>query len=136
MADIVSEEIGRPVRYQYVSKDEWSSQIGGLVPDATVEHLTSMLEICANGITILRKDYEPNRSPTHHDNAQVVATSLRRRRQLLGVSQAGGPPHHLLTAHLNRRTFTGKKDGTCTSMHGRTKGESHETTLQQQGRGD
>jgi uncharacterized protein YbjT (DUF2867 family) len=59
MADIVSEEIGRPVSYQYVSKDEWSSQIGGLVPDATVEHLTSMLEMCANGTTILRKDADP-----------------------------------------------------------------------------
>ena len=46
IADIISEETGRDVRYQYITQDEWTRQLkaaavhsGGLVNDAMIQHL-------------------------------------------------------------------------------------------------
>ncbi|UMB71006.1 NmrA family NAD(P)-binding protein [Mycobacterium paraterrae] len=59
IADIISEEVGRPISYRYISTAEWAGQMNGLVPEATVEHLTKMGEMCENGTTLLRTDVNP-----------------------------------------------------------------------------
>jgi uncharacterized protein YbjT (DUF2867 family) len=64
IADIVSEETGREVRYQYITADDWSRQLtahsGDLPNYAMIEHITTMGAMCANHTTILRKDTDPS----------------------------------------------------------------------------
>ena len=64
IADIVSEETGREVRYQHITADEWSRQLqahsGGLPNHAMIEHITTNGEMCENDTTILRKDIDPS----------------------------------------------------------------------------
>jgi uncharacterized protein YbjT (DUF2867 family) len=64
IADIISEETGRQVRYQHISTDEWSRQLAahseGVPNYAMIEHITTNGEMCENGTTILRKDIDPS----------------------------------------------------------------------------
>jgi uncharacterized protein YbjT (DUF2867 family) len=64
IADIVSEETGREVRYQHITADEWSRQLqahsAGLPDHAMIEHITTMGQMCANNTAILRKDIDPS----------------------------------------------------------------------------
>ncbi|HYR14652.1 MAG TPA: NmrA family NAD(P)-binding protein [Mycobacterium sp.] len=63
IADIVSEETGREVRYQHITADEWSRQLqaasGGLPNHSMIEHITTNAAMCENDTTILRKDIDP-----------------------------------------------------------------------------
>ena len=62
IADIVSEETGREVRYQHITADEWSRQLqahsGGVPNHAMIEHITTQAAMCENNTTILRKDID------------------------------------------------------------------------------
>ena len=62
IADIVSEETGREVRYQHITADEWSRQLqahsGGVPNHAMIEHITTKAAMCENNTTILRKDID------------------------------------------------------------------------------
>ena len=64
IADIVSEETGREVRYQHITADDWSRQLqahaGGLLNHALIEHITTMAKMCENNTTILRTDIDPS----------------------------------------------------------------------------
>ena len=64
IADIISEETGREVRYRHITADEWSRQLqahsGGLPNHAMITHITTMAAMCANNTTILRKDTDPS----------------------------------------------------------------------------
>jgi len=64
IADIISEETGREVRYQHITADEWSRQLqahsGGLPNHAMIEHITTNAAMCENDTTILRKDIDPS----------------------------------------------------------------------------
>ena len=64
IADIISEETGREVRYQHITADEWSRQLqahsGGLPNHAMITHITTQATMCANNTTILRKDTDPS----------------------------------------------------------------------------
>ena len=59
IADIISEETGREVRYQHISADDWSRQLQARVSNlAMIEHITTMGQMCENNTTILRKDVD------------------------------------------------------------------------------
>ena len=64
IADIVSEETGREVRYQHITADDWSRQLqaasGGLPNHAMITHITTQAAMCENDTTILRKDTDPS----------------------------------------------------------------------------
>ena len=64
IADIISEETGRDVRYQHISADEWSRQLtahsGDRPNHAMIEHITTNAAMCENNTTILRKDTDPS----------------------------------------------------------------------------
>jgi uncharacterized protein YbjT (DUF2867 family) len=64
IADIVSQETGREVRYQHITANDWSRQLqahsGGLPNHAMIEHITTMGQMCENNTTILRKDTDPS----------------------------------------------------------------------------
>jgi len=64
IADIISEETGREVRYQHITADEWSRQLAahseGVPNHAMIEHITTNSAMCENGTTILRKDIDPS----------------------------------------------------------------------------
>jgi uncharacterized protein YbjT (DUF2867 family) len=64
IADIVSEETGREVRYQHITADDWSRQLqahsGGLPNHAMIEHITTNAAMCENDTTILRRDIDPS----------------------------------------------------------------------------
>jgi uncharacterized protein YbjT (DUF2867 family) len=66
IADIISEEIGREVRYEPISQEEWMRRLridavnsGGLVTEAMITHLTAQARMLADGTTILRMDVDP-----------------------------------------------------------------------------
>jgi uncharacterized protein YbjT (DUF2867 family) len=63
IADIISEETGREVRYQHITADDWSRQLqahsAGLPNHAMITHITTQATMCANNTTILRKDTDP-----------------------------------------------------------------------------
>jgi len=63
IANIISEETGREVRYQHITADEWSRQLrahsGGLPNHAMIEHITTNAAMCENDTTILRRDIDP-----------------------------------------------------------------------------
>ena len=64
IADIISEETGREVRYQHITADDWSRQLqahsGGLPNYAMIAHITTQAAMCENNTTILRKDINPS----------------------------------------------------------------------------
>jgi uncharacterized protein YbjT (DUF2867 family) len=64
IADIISEETGREVRYQHITADDWSRQLqahsGGLPNYAMIAHITTQAAMCENNSTILRKDIDPS----------------------------------------------------------------------------
>ena len=64
IADIISEETGREVRYQHITADDWSRQLqahsGGLPNHAMITHITTQAAMCENDTTILRKDTDPS----------------------------------------------------------------------------
>jgi uncharacterized protein YbjT (DUF2867 family) len=67
IADIISEETGRDVRYQYITQDEWIGQLtaaavhsGGLVSDAMIQHLTTHARMTEDNTTIARMDVDPS----------------------------------------------------------------------------
>jgi uncharacterized protein YbjT (DUF2867 family) len=64
IADIISEETGREVRYQHITADDWSRQLqahsGGLPNYAMIAHITTQATMCENNTTILRKDIDPS----------------------------------------------------------------------------
>jgi uncharacterized protein YbjT (DUF2867 family) len=67
IADIISEETGREVRYQYITQDEWIRQLkaaavhsGGLVNDAMIQHLPTHARMMADNTTIARMDTDPS----------------------------------------------------------------------------
>ena len=64
IADIISEETGRDVRYQYITADEWSRQLqahsGDMPNHAMIAHITTQAAMCENNTTILRKDIDPS----------------------------------------------------------------------------
>jgi len=67
IADIISEETGRDVRYQYINQKEWTRQLkaaavhsGGLVNDAMIQHLPTHARMMADNTTISRMDTDPS----------------------------------------------------------------------------
>src|SRR6185312_9199733 len=64
IADIISEETDRDVRYQYITADEWSRQLqahsGDMPNHAMIAHITTQAAMCENNTTILRKDIDPS----------------------------------------------------------------------------
>jgi uncharacterized protein YbjT (DUF2867 family) len=64
IADIISEETGRDVRYQHITADEWNRQLeaqsGGVPNYAMIAHITAQAAMCENNTTILRKDTDPS----------------------------------------------------------------------------
>ena len=67
IADIVSEETGRDVRYQYITPDEWTRQLkaaavhsGGLVNDAMIQHLPTHARTMEENAAILRMETDPS----------------------------------------------------------------------------
>ena len=64
IADIVSEETGREVRYQHITANEWSRQLqahaGGRLNHAVIQHITTLAKMCENNTTILRTDTDPS----------------------------------------------------------------------------
>lgn len=67
IADIISEETGREVRYQYITQEEWIRQLkaaavhsGGLVSDAMIQHLTTQARMLEDNTTIARMDIDPS----------------------------------------------------------------------------
>src|SRR5246127_2874301 len=59
IADIISEETGRDVRYHYIPPDEWTRQLkaaavhsGGLVNDAMIQHLPTHAGMVADNTSI------------------------------------------------------------------------------------
>ena len=65
IADVISEETGRAVRFQHITADEWSRQLqahaGGLLNHALIQHITTMATMCENNTTILRTDTDPSK---------------------------------------------------------------------------
>jgi hypothetical protein len=66
IADIISEETGRDVRYQYITQEEWTRQLkaaavhsGGLVNDAMIQHLPTHARTMEENAAILRMDTDP-----------------------------------------------------------------------------
>jgi uncharacterized protein YbjT (DUF2867 family) len=60
IADIISEETGREVRYQHISADDWRRELEAHSSNrAMIEHITTMGRMCENNTTILRKDTDP-----------------------------------------------------------------------------
>src|SRR5258708_40148543 len=68
IADIISEETGREVRYQYITAEEWTRQLkaaavhsGRLVNDAMIQHLPTHASTMADNTTIAaRIDIDPS----------------------------------------------------------------------------
>ena len=67
IADIISEETGRDVRYQYITQEEWTRQLkaaavhsGGLVNDAMIQHLPTHARMMEDNTTISRMDTDPS----------------------------------------------------------------------------
>ena len=68
IADIISEETGREVRYQYITAEEWTRQLkaaavhsGGLVNDAMIQHLPTHARMMEDNTTIAaRMDTDPS----------------------------------------------------------------------------
>src|SRR6202022_822285 len=67
IADIISEETGREVRYQYITQEEWIRQLkaaavhsGGLVNDAMIQHLSTHARMMEDNTTIARMDTNPS----------------------------------------------------------------------------
>ena len=67
IADIISEETGRDVRYQYITAEEWTRQLkaaavhsGGLVNDAMIQHLPTHARMMEDNTTIARMDTDPS----------------------------------------------------------------------------
>jgi uncharacterized protein YbjT (DUF2867 family) len=64
IANIVSEETGREVRYQHITADDWSRQLQahsrGVPNYAMIAHITTQAAMCENNTTILRKDIDPS----------------------------------------------------------------------------
>lgn len=67
IANIISEETGRDVRYEYITQEEWSRQLkaaavhsGGLVSDAMIQHLTTHARTFEDNTTIARMDVDPS----------------------------------------------------------------------------
>jgi uncharacterized protein YbjT (DUF2867 family) len=62
IADIISEETGRDVSYQYIPAGQWRRELEalGFLPTSTVEHLTEMARMCEDGTTLLRQDADPS----------------------------------------------------------------------------
>ena len=68
IADIISEETGRDVRYQYITAEEWTRQLkaaavhsGGLVNDAMIQHLADpRQDDVQDNTTIARMDTDPS----------------------------------------------------------------------------
>jgi uncharacterized protein YbjT (DUF2867 family) len=67
IADIISEETGRDVRYQYITQDEWTRQLkvaaahsGGLVNDAMIQHLPTHARTMADNTSIAGMDTDPS----------------------------------------------------------------------------
>jgi uncharacterized protein YbjT (DUF2867 family) len=66
IADIISEETGRDVRYQYITPEEWTRQLkaaavhsGGLVNDAMIQHLPTHARMMADNTSIPQMDPDP-----------------------------------------------------------------------------
>ena len=67
IADIISEETGRDVRYQYITAEEWTRQLkaaavhsAGLVNDAMIQHLPTHARMMEDNTTISRMDTDPS----------------------------------------------------------------------------
>ena len=67
IADIISEETGRDVRYQYITQEEWTRQLkaaavhsGGLVNDAMIQHLPTHARTMADNTSIAQMDPDPS----------------------------------------------------------------------------
>ena len=76
IADIISEETGRDVRYQYINQDEWTRQLkaaavhsAGLVNDAMIQHLPTHARTMADNTTIAAR--------MHTDPSALAAASGR-----------------------------------------------------------
>ena len=66
IADIISEETGRDVRYQYITQEEWTRQLkaaavhsGGLVNDAMIQHLPTHARMMEDNTTICADGHRP-----------------------------------------------------------------------------
>jgi uncharacterized protein YbjT (DUF2867 family) len=64
MAEIISEETDREVRYDYISPQEWESQLqahaGDFLPPAVIQHVTTMATMWRDNTTLMRRDINPS----------------------------------------------------------------------------
>jgi uncharacterized protein YbjT (DUF2867 family) len=64
IADIISEETGRQVRYQHITANDWSRQLQahsrGLPNHAMIAHITTLAAMCEDHSAILRTDIDPS----------------------------------------------------------------------------
>jgi uncharacterized protein YbjT (DUF2867 family) len=64
IADIISEETGRQVRYHRITANDWSRQLqahfGGLPNHTMIQHITTLAAMCEDNTAILRKDIDPS----------------------------------------------------------------------------
>ena len=64
MADIISEETDRDVRYQYITPEEWTSQLeahaGDVLPSGAIQHITAMATMWHDNTTLMRRDINPS----------------------------------------------------------------------------
>jgi uncharacterized protein YbjT (DUF2867 family) len=91
IADIVGEEIGRKVRYQHITANEWSRQLeahsGGQPNHAMIEHITTMGEMCENNTTILPKDTDPSALAAASGRAPLTFRNfVRKHRSVFGAA--------------------------------------------------
>lgn len=59
IAQVISEETGRDIRYQYIPAAQWRRELEAFLPPAVAEHLSEMARMCADGTTLLRQDVDP-----------------------------------------------------------------------------
>lgn len=59
IAQIISDEIGRDIRYHYIPSAQWRRELEAFLPPAVAEHLSEMARMCEDGTTLLRQDVDP-----------------------------------------------------------------------------
>ena len=93
IADIISEETGRQVRYQHITANDWSRQLqaqfGGLPNHAMIQHITTLAAMCEDNTAILRKDIDPSALATASGRAPLTFRNfVRQHRSAFGAVTA------------------------------------------------
>ncbi|BBZ29306.1 NmrA family transcriptional regulator [Mycolicibacterium madagascariense] len=60
IAQLIGDEVGRDIRYEYVPAAQWRRELEAFLPPAVAEHLSEMARMCEDGTTLLRPDVDPD----------------------------------------------------------------------------